>query len=101
NVDRTEDPHETRRLSAFLDTFMPGISRRLRRFEVCLYTLSPDRHFIVDFVPDHPQVVFAAGLSGHGFKFTPVLGELLADLVVDGRSALDWQFLGLRPDLPH
>jgi monomeric sarcosine oxidase len=99
-LDRSEDPAETRRLRQFLDDFTPGVGRQLNRFEVCLYTLSPDRHFIVDMLEGEPQVVFAAGLSGHGFKFTPVLGALLADLAVDGRSQLGWQFLrGNRPGL--
>jgi sarcosine oxidase len=92
-VDRSEDPAETERLSQFLSEFTPKVSRRLTRFEVCLYTLSPDLHFIIDHHPEHPNVVFAAGLSGHGFKFTSALGELLADLAVKGRSDLDWQFL--------
>jgi monomeric sarcosine oxidase len=96
SVNRTEDPDETRRLSDFLDRFMPGLSLRLRRFGVCLYTMSPDQHFIVDFACESPRVAFAAGLSGHGFKFTSVLGELLADLIVEGRSRLPWEFLRKR-----
>jgi sarcosine oxidase len=59
---------------------------RKMRFEVCLYTLSPDRNFLVDQHPDHSQVVFAAGLSGHGFKFASVLGETLSDLVLTGKT---------------
>jgi glycine/D-amino acid oxidase-like deaminating enzyme len=55
--------------------------------------MSPDGHFIVDRHPEHPQVVFAAGLSGHGFKFTPVLGEALCQLALDGKSDLPIEFL--------
>jgi glycine/D-amino acid oxidase-like deaminating enzyme len=57
--------------------------------------MSPDEHFIVDRHPTHPNVVFAAGLSGHGFKFTPVLGKALADLVIDGGTELPIEFLSL------
>jgi len=55
--------------------------------------MSRDEHFIVDRHPGHPQVSFAAGLSGHGFKFTSVLGEVLAGLALDGRTGLPIGFL--------
>jgi sarcosine oxidase len=57
--------------------------------------MSPDEHFIVDRLPDDPRIAFAAGLSGHGFKFTPVLGQALADLVLDGQTPLPIDFLSL------
>ncbi len=66
------------------------------RHSVCLYTLSPDENFIVDQHPEYPQVAFAAGLSGHGFKFVPVLGRILADLALNGRSDLPIEFLSCR-----
>lgn len=50
----------------------------------CLYTLTPDEHFMLGRHPVHPQVAMAAGFSGHGFKFVPVVGEILADLTVHG-----------------
>jgi sarcosine oxidase len=53
---------------------------------VCLYTLTPDRHFLIDTLDD--RVAFAAGFSGHGFKFAPVVGEILADLATTGTTAL-------------
>ena len=58
--------------------------------------MSPDEHFIVDRHPAHANVVFAAGLSGHGFKFTPVLGRALAELALDGSTGLAIEFLSLR-----
>jgi glycine/D-amino acid oxidase-like deaminating enzyme len=58
--------------------------------------MSPDEHFIIDRHPQYPNVVFAAGLSGHGFKFTPVLGKALADLAVSGVTELPIDFLSLR-----
>jgi glycine/D-amino acid oxidase-like deaminating enzyme len=48
----------------------------------CWYTLTPDRHFIIDRYGDHPSVIVAAGFSGHGFKFAPVVGEIVADLAM-------------------
>ena len=66
-----------------------------REHAVCLYTMSPDEHFIVDRHPEHDRVVFAAGLSGHGFKFAPVLGAALADLATHGTTRLPIGFLSL------
>ena len=57
--------------------------------------MSPDENFIVDRHPQHANVVFAAGLSGHGFKFAPVLGRALAELALDGGTKLPIGFLSL------
>ena len=57
--------------------------------------MTPDEHFLVDRHPRHPQVAFAAGLSGHGFKFASVLGEVLCDLALDGATRHPVGFLGL------
>lgn len=62
------------------------------RFVVCMYSMSPDGHFLFDRLDDFPLVV-AAGFSGHGFKFASVLGEAAADLVQHGHSSLDLDFL--------
>jgi glycine/D-amino acid oxidase-like deaminating enzyme len=58
-----------------------------------MYTMSADEHFIVDRHPKNPRLVFAAGLSGHGFKFATVLGEILADFVVHGETLHPIEFL--------
>ena len=52
----------------------------------CLYTNTPDEHFVITTLPDAPQVAIAAGFSGHGFKFCSVVGEILADLATDGAT---------------
>lgn len=57
--------------------------------QVCMYTLTSDRHFVIDGHPHHSNVVVAAGFSGHGFKFAPVVGEVLADLVERGSTRHD------------
>jgi monomeric sarcosine oxidase len=62
---------------------MNGVSGRVLHGVVCLYTRTPDEHFIVDRHPTAPNVVLAAGFSGHGFKFTPAIGEQLAGLALD------------------
>ncbi len=61
----------------------------------CLYTMTPDGHFIIDRHPHYKQVLFGAGFSGHGFKFAPVMGEVLADLALEGKTAQPADFLRL------
>ena len=55
---------------------------------VCLYAKTPDQHFVIDRHPEYPNVVFGAGFSGHGFKFTPAIGEHLVQLALDGAETL-------------
>ena len=55
--------------------------------KTCLFTNTPDEHFVIDLHPEFPNVSIAAGFSGHGFKFASVVGEILADLALDGSSA--------------
>lgn len=75
--------------------FLPAKSKVLAT-KTCLYTNTPDEHFIIDFLPGcDNDVVIACGFSGHGFKFVPVVGEMLADLVSKGTTDLPAGFLGL------
>jgi monomeric sarcosine oxidase len=92
-VDRSIDRDEQQRIVDVLTKWLPGVTHRVTDHDVCMYTMSPDEHFIVDQHPAHANVVFAAGLSGHGFKFTPVLGSALADLALDGQTRLPVDFL--------
>ena len=68
---------------------------RITRSAVCLYTMTPDENFIVDRHPQYSHVVFAAGFSGHGFKFAPVIALALADLALQGKTELPIGFLSL------
>jgi monomeric sarcosine oxidase len=83
--------------------YMPGLAGpyagsagRLHRSMTCLYTLTPDEHFIVDRHPVFRNVVFGAGFSGHGFKFAPLIGTALADLVLNGTTSLPIDFLSVQ-----
>jgi len=91
--DRSTETEDVSRVENFLSEFLPGVSRTAYHHAVCYYTMSPDTHFIVDRHPVHGNVVFAAGLSGHGFKFTSVLGEVLSDLALAGATRLPIEFL--------
>jgi sarcosine oxidase len=82
---RDDDEIPVRR---FLVEHIPSASGARRRSSVCIYTLSPDRHFIIDLHPEYRQVALAAGFSGHGFKFASVVGEVLADLAERGTTEL-------------
>lgn len=93
---REEDAQETQRVFEFLRDFMPQVTPRQTRFDTCLYTLSPDRNFVVDRHPDHPHVSFAGGLSGHGFKFATVLGEVLTELSLGLPTSAPAEFLSSR-----
>ena len=59
------------------------------RLAACLFTNTPDEHFVIDSLPDHPEVIVASPCSGHGFKFASVIGEVLADLATTGSSRMN------------
>jgi sarcosine oxidase len=65
---------------------LPGAIERVLRSKSCLYAMTPDEHFIIDRHPLHENVRFAAGFSGHGFKFAPAIARALADLAIDGHT---------------
>ena len=86
------DRAEVRRIA---EAYLPaGVGPTLST-RICLYTNSPDGHFIVDRHPPSDRAVIACGFSGHGFKFASVMGEVLADLAAAGNTALPVGFLGL------
>jgi sarcosine oxidase len=88
-VDRAVAPSETEHLRSLLDRYLPAASGALRETAVCTYTNSPDERFIIDRHPQADRVLIASPCSGHGFKFSPAIGEVLADLVQTGRSRFD------------
>lgn len=83
NVNRTVDPDYVDRIAAWVCRWMPAASPRLTEAAVCLYTNTPDLDFIIDRHPQLPNIVVAGGFSGHGFKFSILAGDILADLVMD------------------
>ncbi|HEY7329971.1 MAG TPA: N-methyl-L-tryptophan oxidase [Gemmataceae bacterium] len=87
-IERASRPQDEETARAFLREYLPLIDGPCRRASVCTYTLTPDRHFVIDLHPDHSNVALAAGFSGHGFKFAAVVGEILADLADKGRTDL-------------
>ncbi|GAA3398216.1 N-methyl-L-tryptophan oxidase [Cryptosporangium minutisporangium] len=65
---------------------LPTLPGTFLRGAACMYTTTPDEHFVIAPHPEHPRVTVACGFSGHGFKFVPVVGEVLADLAIDGTT---------------
>jgi len=94
-LEREMRPGEDERVRAFIRRYMPGADGPLRNDKICMYTKTPDEHFIVDRHPRYPGVVFASACSGHGFKFASVMGEALADLALNGSTSLPIGFLSL------
>ncbi len=76
-------------LRAFARRCFPQAAGRMLDMSVCMFTNSPDGHFIIGTDPDWPQVAFAAGFSGHGFKFASAIGEIMADLAEHGKTDHD------------
>jgi sarcosine oxidase len=92
-LSRDVDPIDLARVTDFIAACLPQLTTTLNDHAPCMYTMSADGNFLLDVHPRYPQVSFVAGLSGHGFKFAPVLGEALADLATTGRSDLPVEFL--------
>jgi sarcosine oxidase len=100
-MDRSPDDPNIDHLKSFLARYIPEMPpANAIKSKPCIYTMSADEHFIIDRWPDHSdRVWFAAGFSGHGFKFASVIGELLADLATTSDARVPYDFLKLRPGL--
>ncbi|HEY2785952.1 MAG TPA: N-methyl-L-tryptophan oxidase [Fimbriiglobus sp.] len=86
-VDWTVRPEDVEIGQAFVNTYLPAAAGPCTHSQICMYTTTPDKHFVIDIHPHHPNVAVAAGFSGHGFKFAPAVGEVLADLADAGRTS--------------
>jgi len=82
-VDRTLDLAKRDELGAWLNVIMPNAGFTYVDGSTCMYTLTPDRDFLLGPHPHHPNTIIGAGFSGHGFKFSALVGKLLAELALD------------------
>jgi sarcosine oxidase len=87
--DRSVSTDDEALIRPVLAECLPAANGRLLQAKTCLYTMTPDGDFLLDRLPGAPQVVVASPCSGHGFKFAPVIGEILADLATDGTTSHD------------
>ena len=88
-VDREIHPAEIEIMRNTIAEIIPSLRGTYLKGATCLYTNTPDKHFILDTHPAHPRVCIGGGFSGHGFKFCSVVGEVLAELAESGKSRLD------------
>lgn len=100
-IDRTVHADEVEAMRRRAVQLFPHLTGPLVKAATCMYASAPDDHFVLGLLDETPQVVVACGFSGHGFKFVPVVGEILADLVQTGTTAHDIDLFDVaRPALP-
>jgi sarcosine oxidase len=95
-MNREPDSEDERLLRMFAERYFPDAAGPTLMLKTCLFTNSPDEHFILDLHPNSPEVALAAGFSGHGYKFCSVVGEIMADLAQKGETEHNIGFLGLK-----
>jgi len=86
-IDRTVHDHEVKAMAAHMAGQIPSLPGTFLKAATCMYSNTPDEHFVIARHPEHPEsVTVACGFSGHGFKFVPVVGEIVADLALTGTT---------------
>jgi sarcosine oxidase len=98
-LEREVSPEEIRSMQSLLRPFLPGLANGVHA-ETCIYTNTPNSHFLLDFHPNSSRVLLASPCSGHGFKFSSALGEAMADLLEQGQSKLDLSLFKLAAFAP-
>jgi len=97
NVNRQTTKEDIENVKYCLNKYLPGVFESVLSTKICLYGNSPDENFIIDKLPGfEDNVSIACGFSGHGFKFASVIGEILADLAITGRTSLPMDFLNAK-----
>ncbi|WP_221194252.1 N-methyl-L-tryptophan oxidase [Mycolicibacterium iranicum] len=86
-IDRTVHDHEIREMRERVADLLPALDGPCLHSATCMYANTPDQHFVIARHPESANVTVACGFSGHGFKFVPVVGEILADLATTGATA--------------
>jgi sarcosine oxidase len=89
SLSREATPADEHVLRRAIRSFFPDADGPTLKLAVCLFTNTPDEHFVLDRLPGHPEVVVTSPCSGHGFKFASVIGEILADLIITGSTRMD------------
>lgn len=89
HIRREVDESDLAPLRAMTATHLLGVSPRITRTLTCMYTNTPDHDFVIDFSPLDKRVLVISACSGHGFKFGPIIGDVAADLLCDGKTRRD------------
>jgi monomeric sarcosine oxidase len=87
-IDYSVDEATVQKVLRFAGEVLPDVVR-LKSARICLYTMTPDEHFLIDKHPAYPHIVFAGGCSGHAFKFSTLIGKIASDLVLTGETSHD------------
>jgi sarcosine oxidase len=98
-VSREVSEEETAAMRELLERFLPAANGGLRECSVCLYTNTPDEHFWIDAHPEFSQVFIASPCSGHGFKFSSVIGELAGQWAADEAPGFDLSLFRNREEI--
>jgi sarcosine oxidase len=88
-IDRVIGARDEMAIRSAISSRIPALNGEVSHAATCMYTMTPDEHFIIDAHPEYPQVSLAAGFSGHGFKFSSVVGEILSDLAMMRETSSD------------
>jgi sarcosine oxidase len=88
-IDRQPHDYDEQLLRSFAERYFPDGCGPTMDLQTCMFTNTPDHHFVIDLHPDYPQVSIASPCSGHGFKFASVVGEIMADLAEKGFTRHD------------
>ena len=88
-LSRGVTPEDLTMLRWFAERYLPDGAGPTMALKTCLFELSPDEHFLIDRHPEAERAIVGAGFSGHGFKFCSVVGEILAELAIDGSTRHD------------
>ncbi|OLS21111.1 MAG: Monomeric sarcosine oxidase [Candidatus Heimdallarchaeota archaeon LC_2] len=89
------------KLSNYVSTRFRNIESKPIDLQSCLYTMTSDENFIVDFHPDNPNIIIGAGFSGHGFKFTPLIGKMISQMVIYGETNYDRSQFGIQSKIKN
>lgn len=95
------DDENVEHIRRFSRKYLPMIGdSSVARTRICLYTMTPDEHFIIDRHPEYPQIVIGSPCSGHGFKFSTMIGHILSELAVSGHTDQDISLFSVKRFLP-
>jgi glycine/D-amino acid oxidase-like deaminating enzyme len=94
NYDRMPHADTTEQVRKWVREFIPDTTGKILNINTCLYDFPPDEHFVIGLHPQYPDIAFA-NMAGHGYKFASLVGEILAQLAIEGRTSYDLTGLGL------
>jgi sarcosine oxidase len=97
NVNRAVSEEEKQTMyGKYIRDRLPGLSNKCGATVSCLYTTTPDANFVIDFLPGNDQIIVASPCSGHGFKHSAAIGEVISELILAGKSKIDISHFSLK-----